>query len=63
VTVGNGNFQPYIVDIPPDLAATAAARAEPVRLKIATSVWVPRRVLGTPDDRDLGVMVDRVAVQ
>jgi hypothetical protein len=63
VTVGNDGFQPYTVQIPPDLASTVAARGEPVRLKIATTVWVPRRVLGTPDDRDLGVMVDRVAVQ
>jgi hypothetical protein len=63
VTVGNDGFQPYTVDIPPALASTAAARGEPVRLKLATTVWVPRKVLGTPDDRDLGVMVDRIAVQ
>jgi hypothetical protein len=63
VTVGHDGFQPYTVDIPPALASTAAARGEPVRLKLATTVWVPRKVLGTPDDRDLGVMVDRIAVQ
>ena len=33
------------------------------RLKLAVTVWKPRDVLGTPDDRQLGVMVDRVEVR
>jgi hypothetical protein len=32
-------------------------------LTIATSVWTPETVLGTPDNRDLGVMLDRVTVR
>jgi hypothetical protein len=62
VTVTSG-FKPYTVPVAPDLAALAAANGDPVRLKLTTSVWVPQQVLGTPDDRDLGVMVDRVAVR
>jgi hypothetical protein len=58
-----GGFKPYTVPIPGALAQTAAGTSEPVRLKLTTSVWVPERVLGTPDNRDLGVMVDRVTVK
>lgn len=61
-TVGTG-FSPYRFAIPPDLAARAAAVDDPVELKLVTAVWNPHDVLGSPDDRDLGVMVDRVAVQ
>jgi len=62
VRVGAG-FQPYTVTIPPDLAETAAAAGEPFRLKLTTAVWNPQHVLGSGDDRELGVMVDRVAVK
>ena len=62
VAVTSG-FKPYTVPVPPDLAALAAANGEPIRLKLTTSVWIPQQTLGTQDDRDLGVMVDRVAVR
>ncbi len=58
-----GGFLPYTFAIPPDLAARAARTGDPVELKLVTPTWKPRRVLGTPDDRDVGVMVDRVAVK
>jgi hypothetical protein len=61
--VVKGGFKPYTIAIPPALAQIAAAASEPVRLKLNTTVWVPERVLGTPDNRDLGVMVDRVTVE
>jgi hypothetical protein len=60
--VGNG-FAEYSFAIPPDLAAQAAATGEPVELKLVTRTWNPHKVLGTGDDRSLGVMVDRVAVR
>lgn len=62
VVVGDG-FATYTVAIPPGLAARAAAFGDPVELKLLTAVWNPHRVIGSADDRDLGVMVDRVAVQ
>jgi len=62
VTVANG-FAEYDFSIPAELAATLAARAEPVRVTLRTTSWNPLRTLGTPDDRELGVMVDRVAVR
>jgi hypothetical protein len=62
VRVSDG-FREYDVDIPADVAAAAAASGEPVRITLRTPTWNPLRVLGTPDDRDLGVMVDRAAVR
>lgn len=56
-------FLPYTFAIPPDLARRAAAAGDPVELRLVTPTWNPRRAFGTPDDRDVGVMVDRVAVR
>ena len=54
-------FAPYTFTIPPDRAA--AANGQPVRLTLVTTTWNPETALGTEDDRELGVMVDRVAVK
>ncbi|HEX6464144.1 MAG TPA: hypothetical protein VFZ98_06820, partial [Vicinamibacterales bacterium] len=62
VRVGNG-FREYDVAIPPAIAAAASATGEPVRIMLRTPTWNPMRTLGTDDNRDLGVMVDRVAVR
>ena len=62
VRVENG-FHKYEVAIPPDIATAAAATGEPVRITLRTATWNPQTVLGTQDDRELGVMVDRVAVR
>ncbi|HUR33925.1 MAG TPA: hypothetical protein VM032_09045, partial [Vicinamibacterales bacterium] len=62
-TVVRGGFLPYTFQIPRDLATRAAQAGDPVELRLATPTWKPRLVLGTPDDRDLGVMIDRVAVR
>lgn len=56
-------FLPYRFAIPADLAARAAAFRDPVELKLVSSLWNPHTATGAPDDRDLGVMVDRVAVR
>lgn len=56
-------FNEYAVPIPADAAAAAAATGEPLRITLRTPTWNPRTLLGTSDDRDLGVMVDRVAVR
>lgn len=61
--VVSGGFRPYTFAIPPDLAARAAAASDPVELKLVTVAWNPARVLGSPDDRDLGVMLDRVTLR
>jgi hypothetical protein len=56
-------WREYHLAIPPELAARAAAVGDPVELRLVTTTWNPREVLGTPDDRELGVMLDRVAVR
>ncbi len=58
-----GNFRPYTLTIPPDLASRAAAATDPVELRLMTTQWNPARVLGTGDDRELGVMLDRVTIK
>ena len=60
VTTG---FQPYAFSIPPDLAATIAAREETTELTLLTDTWNPGQVLGGTDGRDVGVRVDRVEIQ
>lgn len=59
----SGNVREYEVAIPQDLASRLAATREPVRVTLRTRTWKPLEILGTPDDRDLGVMLDRVAVR
>jgi hypothetical protein len=62
VKVGNG-FQPYSLPIPASLAERISKLDAPARLRLVTPVWNPHQVLGSPDDRELGVMVDRVQVR
>jgi hypothetical protein len=57
-----GGFRDYELMIPADLAARLAT-GEPVRVALQVATWNPVVTLGTKDDRDLGVMVDRVAVR
>jgi hypothetical protein len=57
------DFHTYTLAIPADVAAAAAKSDAPARLTLVTNIWRPHDVLGTADDRDLGVMVDRVDVR
>ena len=56
-------FRAYTFTIPDKLAMEAAAADEPVRIRLVTPVWNPRQVLGSPDDRELGIMLDQVQVR
>jgi hypothetical protein len=56
-------WREYALAIPPDVAARAAAAGDPVELRLLTTTWNPHDVAGLPDTRDLGVMLDRVAVR
>jgi hypothetical protein len=55
-------FQPYRFVIPADLAARLATLDEPAQLRLVSTTWNPQTLLGGPDDRTLGVMLDRVEV-
>jgi hypothetical protein len=56
-------FNRYSFPLPAELAERASAFRDPVELKLLTTLWNPRATLGTPDNRDLGVMLDRVTVR
>jgi hypothetical protein len=58
-----GPFQPYAIPVPADLVARASASADPVELRLVSTTWNPSSVLGTGDDRTLGVMLDRVTLK
>ena len=63
ITVPDDRFRPYAVTIPPELAQAIAASEGAAELRIETVPWVPLHVLGIPDQRELGVMLDRVEVR
>ena len=56
-------FHPYRWALPADVVLQAAARDEPAQIRLKSTVWTPRDVLGGTDDRVLGVMVDRVEIK
>ena len=62
VTVGNA-VAPYEFTIPPDILKTTGESQRSPRIAIATSTWNPAQLLKAKDDRDLGVMVDRLSVR
>lgn len=63
LTVGSG-FLTYGLPLPAELAQRAATIDDPAQLRLVTrTTWNPRALLGGPDSRDLGVMVDRVEVR
>jgi hypothetical protein len=53
----------YVFEIPPALAAEAAASVDSVTVRLISTTWNPRALTGADDNRDLGVMVDRVEVR
>lgn len=60
--VGPG-FRDYRFAVPAALAADAAYSVEPATLRLISTVWLPRALLGVDDGRRLGVMVDAVVVR
>lgn len=62
VVVGPG-MHPYSLAIPPEVAEAAAASPDSVTVRLRTVTWAPRTVLRVADDRELGVMVDRVEIR
>ena len=62
VRVARG-YTAHVVPIPAGLAERLSAVGGTHELTITTPVWSPAIVLGTPDSRELGVMVDRIAVK
>jgi hypothetical protein len=61
ITVGSG-FQTYRLPIPIEAVRAAAKSDDPAQLRLLSSTWSPHDILGGPDTRELGVMVDRIAI-
>jgi hypothetical protein len=61
-TTGAG-FESYRFEIPAELADAIARDEDAARLRLVSATWNPRRLIGGGDDRDLGVMVERIGVE
>jgi len=59
----NAELQPYRFNIPLEIAEELSTRDEAGRLRIESSTWNPLETLGLPDNRDLGLMMDRITVE
>ena len=57
------NFEPYRFEIRAEIAQALGASGEAGRLRIESVTWNPSAVIGAPDDRDVGLMLDRVTVE
>ncbi|HSP92194.1 MAG TPA: hypothetical protein VLN08_14865 [Vicinamibacterales bacterium] len=58
-----GGFSEYRLDLPPEVAADAAARQTPAVVRLESTTWSPKAFLGGSDDRPLGIMLDRIRVE
>jgi hypothetical protein len=67
VEIGTIDVQPgfrrYTLPLPAAAVEAAARLDDPTPLRLLSTVWNPRKLLGVADDRDLGVMVDRIEVR
>ena len=61
ISVGFG-FQSYRLAIPASVIQAAAKSDDPAQIRLISSTWVPSQLLGGDDTRELGVMVDRIAI-
>ena len=60
VTTG---FLPYTFVIPPNVAEDLGKSTTQIPLLIEGNTWNPSKTLSTTDDRELGVMIDRVEIR
>ena len=56
-------FRDYIFPIPAATASILAQRKDGVQIRIDSSTWVPRTMVGGSDTRALGVMLDRAEIR
>lgn len=59
----DGQFTDYTFAIPAELAAELAKRTTAAEIRIESTTWTPRDVLGNADERQLGVMIDRAEIR
>jgi hypothetical protein len=56
-------FRDYVFPIPAAIASSLARRQDAVQIRIQSSTWIPRTILGGSDTRALGVMLDRAEIR
>ena len=56
-------FRDYVFPIPAATASSVAQRQDGVQIRIQSSTWIPRTILGGSDTRALGVMIDRAEIR
>jgi hypothetical protein len=56
-------FRDYVFPIPAATASTLSQRQDGVQVRIQSSTWIPRAILGGSDTRALGVMLDRAEIR
>jgi hypothetical protein len=59
----DGQFRDHAFTLPAGLAAELAQTRRAAEVRIESTTWTPRDILGGTDDRALGVMVDRVEIR
>ena len=56
-------FRDYTFAIPPALADELSGKSGAIEVRVESTTWTPRDVLGGGDDRMLGVMIDRAEIR
>ena len=56
-------FQTYTLALPTDAVRRAGSRDDPAQLLFRSRVWIPQQVLGGSDNRELGVMLDKIEIR
>ena len=59
----DGHFRDYVFTIPADLAAQLSKRPGAAEIRVESTTWTPKDVLGNSDERKLGVMIDRAEIR
>jgi hypothetical protein len=59
----DGQFRDYAFAIPPGLADGLARGRNAIEVRVESTTWTPRDVLGGADNRELGVMIDRAEIR
>ena len=57
------DFRDYVFPIPAAAASSLARREGGVQIRIQSSTWTPRAILGGSDTRALGVMFDKAEIR
>ena len=58
----DAQFREHTFVIPDDLARELSGKGGAIEVRVESTTWTPRDVVGGGDDRALGVMIDRAEI-